>query len=187
MRYVELLDSSDVSHAEGQKFIDRIYTLPRFQAYKGHSLQILENQSQVLDEEGALNEEEAEEGGRQIHTGSSFNPHLQKGLIRDIDTNLLFSYLDESAQDKAIQFLRDYRLSDVLILRSKSSNIEYVNGLEGSEEIQLSFLNVLQYAVLRNAEKFAKYLLQEHKVITAAKQSRNVDQRIILLGSDANV
>jgi hypothetical protein len=29
-----------------------------------------------LDEEGVFNEEEAEEGGRHIHAGTTFNPHL---------------------------------------------------------------------------------------------------------------
>jgi hypothetical protein len=33
-------------------------------------------------------------------------------------------------------------------------------------------LNILQYAVLNKAEKVVKYILQEHKVMTAAKQSR---------------
>ena len=78
----------------------------------------------MLDEEGALNYEDADEGGRYIHTGTSFNPHLQKGLIRDIDVNKYFSFLDEGLNDKAIQFLKDYRLSDVLILRSRSADVE---------------------------------------------------------------
>jgi hypothetical protein len=42
-----------------------------------------------LDEEGAF-DDEAEEGGRHINLGASFNPHAQKGVIRDINTNLLF-------------------------------------------------------------------------------------------------
>jgi hypothetical protein len=71
-----------------------------------------------------------------------------------------------------------------LILRSPSDTILDVDSKEGKESIFLNTLNILQYAVLRDAEKVVRYILQEHKVMTGAKQSRNVDQRIIQLGHD---
>jgi hypothetical protein len=43
LRYIELIENENELHIQGKKFIDRIYVIPRFQAYKGHSLQILEN------------------------------------------------------------------------------------------------------------------------------------------------
>lgn len=92
-----MLDNSDEHFVQGNKFIERIYVLQKFQSYKGQSLHIFDNQSQVLDEEGAFNEDEADEGGRQIHTGTSFNPHLQKGLIRDINIEQIFALIQDNA------------------------------------------------------------------------------------------
>jgi coproporphyrinogen III oxidase-like Fe-S oxidoreductase len=65
LRYVQMLDASDLKQKEGQKFVDLVYNLDKFQAYKNQSLHIFDNESIVLEEEGL------EEGAHKVHAQSA--------------------------------------------------------------------------------------------------------------------
>lgn len=56
-----MLDQSDPKQREGQKLVDIVYGLDKFQGYKNQSLQILDNESIIHEEEGL------EEGAHKVH------------------------------------------------------------------------------------------------------------------------
>lgn len=42
MRYIDMLDQSDVKKTEGKKFINMIFNLDKFKAYMGQSLHVFD-------------------------------------------------------------------------------------------------------------------------------------------------
>lgn len=46
-----MLDDKDERKLNGQKLIDKIYQLPSYKAYQNQSLAILDNESQIQEEE----------------------------------------------------------------------------------------------------------------------------------------
>lgn len=90
MRYIDMLDQSDVKKTEGKKFINLIFSIDKFKAYMGQSLQVFDNQSRVLEEDDEpaidLNEREANDNrvAKSIHTSV-----FQKREIRDFDIDEL--------------------------------------------------------------------------------------------------
>lgn len=66
-----MLDQSDPKQREGQKLVDIVYGLDKFQGYKNQSLQILDNESIIHEEEGL------EEGAHKVHP-QSIAPHQQR-------------------------------------------------------------------------------------------------------------
>lgn len=75
MRYVEMLEQSDVKKTEGKKFINMIFNLDKFKAYQNQSLHIFDNESKVQEEdepESDLNEREIADNrtAKAIHTSS---------------------------------------------------------------------------------------------------------------------
>ena len=52
LRYVEILDHTDPKYVNGNKLISKIYSIEEFKKYQNQSLQILDNESAVIEEIG---------------------------------------------------------------------------------------------------------------------------------------
>lgn len=75
MRYIDMLDQSDIKKIEGKKFINMIFNLDKFKAYMGQSLAVFDKQSRIYDEDedpgfNDFNEREASDHrvAKSIHT-----------------------------------------------------------------------------------------------------------------------
>ncbi len=130
------------------------------------------------------------EGLHQVQTGAPFAPHQSRLLIRDMDYNELLEYIRNQEEDKAIQFLRNFRLSDLMFFKNTMSDMTLIiDKLHENKkdfydsEVQAEQLNILQLAILLGLPKLAKYILTEHKTLTSSRQAKVIDPRIILLNS----
>lgn len=110
LRYVTMLDQKDPKQVEGQKFVEMVYGLDKFQGYKNQSLHILENESIVHEEEGL------EEGAHRVHA-HSLPPHQQRLQIKNIRIDDFYQHLLGENEKEAIDFLKSFNISDLLYFR----------------------------------------------------------------------
>lgn len=61
LRYTTLLNQDDKKRVQGQKLAEKVFEIERFKAFKNQSLGILDNESQILEEEGV------EEAAQKVH------------------------------------------------------------------------------------------------------------------------
>lgn len=83
----------------------------------------------------------------------------------------LYEYFKIGAEQLIIDFLREYKFSDLMFIRGPADEYDYVDIILdqyytfGSAKIYLSDFNILQYACLKGMKNVVGYILEEHKVM----------------------
>lgn len=82
--------------------------------------------------------------------------------------------------------MKQFKLSDLLAYRGLHGVTQATYRLLANkvdferQTTDYSKMNILQLAILFDFEKFVRYVLEEHKVLSNTRQPKNVDPRIIL-------
>lgn len=112
MRYIDMLDQSDIKKIEGKKFINMILNLDKFKAYMGQSLAVFDKQSRIYDEDedpgmNDFNERDASDHrvAKSIHTSV-----FQKRDIRDFDIDELNQLILQNREEEAIEMIKSFKL-----------------------------------------------------------------------------
>lgn len=178
LRYVTMLNQDNIQRQKGQKLVDKVFEIQKFNAFKNQSLGILDYESQILDEEGV------EEAAQRVHVHA---PLPQKVQAKDFDIDLLHSYFNNRQEQSIIDYLRAFKVSDLLAIRGPSGEYihtqvkaEYGYGDFSSVTISKDQLNILQLAVHCGFYNVVNYIFSEHRVIASNRQLTPVDPRIIL-------
>lgn len=125
---------------------------------------IFENESRVWEEEGV------EEAAGNIHV-NNVDAH-NRVQVKDINFDYFFNALYEGDSTSAINFLKNYKLSDLFFIRgSQTEYIDIHQVIEDAHSIMFnlvsmnkSLLNIVQLAAGNGKSMFllVKYLLKEH-------------------------
>jgi hypothetical protein len=107
LKYIEILDAKDPSRVEGHKLISVIFSIDRFKAYQNVSLQL-------FDHESIIHEEETPKTMSQ--TQVPLKTSISKPEIT-FEAGLFEFVRDPSKQQEAINYLKAYRISDILFFR----------------------------------------------------------------------
>lgn len=147
--------------------MDKVFEIEKFKAIKNQSLGILDYESQILDEEGV------EEAAQRVHVHA---PLPQKVQAKDLDTNILYQYFRDGNQQGIIDYLRAYKVSDLVNLRGPASEFATLHALVDNERTQFtavttsqSNFNILQLAAVYGYYTVVNYILSEHKIIASNK------------------
>ena len=114
----------------------------------------------------------------------------QKASLRDIDFNILHQQFKDGLQYAVIDYLKAYKLTDIMFLRGSSNEYHniyrYYESSRTFTEVQVndSSFNILQLACLGGHYDLVKYIMLEHKIFSNSRQTRAIDPRIILLNND---
>jgi hypothetical protein len=90
-------------------------------------------------------------------------------------------------QQAIIDYLRVYKIADLLFIRGHPDSSHSIFAYSGSEAqfveeiVPDTQFNILQLAILGDHLDLVKYILIEHKTFSNAKQPRTIDPTIILL------
>eukprot|EP00347_Sterkiella_histriomuscorum_P007709 403347865 len=183
MRYIDMLDQSDVKKTEGKKFINLIFNLDKFKAYMGQSLQVFDHESKILEEDDDagiqdLNEREAHDNrvAKSIHTSV-----FQKRDIKDFDIDELNMLILQNRDVEAIDMIKSFKLQDLVSLRGHSSYIAlcYLQRQNELRQVQFSQddFSLLQAAAYNGCTKLVQYILTEHKTMNLLRELKNIDSR----------
>jgi hypothetical protein len=178
LRYTTLLNQDDIKRVKGQMLMDKVFEIEKFKAIKNQSLGILDYESQILEEE------EEGDAAKRVHVHA---PLPQKVQPKDFDWQVLNQYFESGNQQNIIDYLRAFKVSDLLSLRGPASDFIYTHvpaehERDGFYQTTTSKgnLNVLQMAVINKFYTVVNYILSEHRIIASNRQLVGVDPRIIL-------
>lgn len=96
-------------------------------------------------------------------------------MVRDMDLSILHSQIKDNLQYGIIEFLRAYRLTDIMFIRGSPSEFYTIHRIAGDRRtfqevvVSASLLNLLQLATLGGQYELVKYLLLEHKILSNTK------------------
>jgi hypothetical protein len=146
--------------------VEKVFEIEKFKAFKNQSLGILDFESQILDEEGV------EEAAQRVHVHA---PLPQKVQAKDFDIYLLHSFFTNRQEQSIIDYLRAFKVSDLLALRGPSG--EYITmqvktpyGDFSSVTVSKDQLNIVQLAVQSGFYNVVNYIFSEHRVIASNRQ-----------------
>lgn len=90
MKYVEILSEEDPKRIEGKKLIDRIFNLDKFKELGtgGASMQLYDNESQILEEEGIVDEG----GAHSVQVAMMVHGKQQRQRFKQFDVKRFFSF-----------------------------------------------------------------------------------------------
>ncbi|CDW87252.1 UNKNOWN [Stylonychia lemnae] len=187
LRYIDMLEQTDQKKVEGKKFISMIFDIAKFQAYNGISLNILDHESRIQDEEqnGAddvqgFDDEDHHDAraGKAIHQST-----LAKKNPKDFDLQAFHKHLHSGKQDQIIDHIKQFKFTDLLYFRG-SPNLSlktYLMKLNDLKLVNLKYdqLTLLQVAILNKSHKLVSFILNEYKVMNALREIKAIDQRYL--------
>ena len=115
-RYVEILDHSDPKKQHSQLLIEQIKQIPKFKAYLDQTLKVLDNDS-VIQEEDQHPAVVDEVPTQRIMMQSAPIKSASKTQIKEINIEILWNAIMNKNSAEAIEFLQQYKLSDLLFFR----------------------------------------------------------------------
>jgi hypothetical protein len=179
LRYVDMLGASDERKVKGQLLKDRVFELEKYKAYKNNSLHVLDHES-IIQEEGGFDE------GVKKNLVYQKVPAQEKAHLRDFDISVIHQSFRNGDQYAIIDYLRSYKISDLLFIRGHPDSSHSIFTYSGGEPefteqvIPDTQFNILQLAILGDHFDLVKYILVEHKTFSNTKQPRTIDPTIIL-------
>jgi hypothetical protein len=179
IRYVDVLAPTDIRKLKGQMLRDRVFELEKYQTYKNQSLNIFDNESYIHEEGGF------DEGTKRVFV-TNRAPVQSKAHLKDFDINILHQQLKDGLQYGIIEYLRAYKISDLMFIRGGPGSSHNIYTFNLKDLLFHEFIvpdhqfNILQLAVLGGHYDLVKYIMLEHKIFSNTRQPRNIDPRIIM-------
>lgn len=104
-----------------------------------------------------------------------------------MDINILHSMIRDGLQTGIINFLKEYKLTDLMFLRGSPTEMHMIHRA-GEDRVSFTehalsdnYLNLLQLAAINGHYELVRYILLEHKIFSNMKQTRSLDPRAILI------
>jgi hypothetical protein len=115
LRYINMQPNDSKKKEEGQKLIDRIFSIEKFKVYENQSLQLLDHESIIYDEGGASKAHEA-----------FMMKTMSRVAFKDADIEELYRLIVEQDLEKLRQFFESFKFGNFLMFRGTGSKpVEY--------------------------------------------------------------
>jgi len=159
------LDASDVKKIHGQKLIDLIASTGKFSYISDNNVSL-----KLFDEESNIQDEPiVEEESHKVRITAPLQTQNNKVSMAGINLDEIWSHFIYGREQELIDFLKSFKIQDLLHLRALSGHQLTVHEFDGESfrEVNYSFerFNFFQLAVYHNMQKLISYIIDEHKIV----------------------